>query len=725
MNNKGWYNPLSEMMIILAMITSIIFANVAVCKPTPAGAVVGRQTITLTTNITANKYASVVQAYSYTGEHWPDMHNGFGARVLGQIDDYIDADDNSGYWNFIDRSYISFDLASAGITDLTGVHSVTVRLYSANRAGECDFSNGVSPTFSLYSAGNELTNGYGNAPVAADFFCPDVGNRVTSQIVDKNEYSGAGWVDFPIWEENWQDTLLLGTDGKYAVFWGLDSTYDAQNLEPTWQSSKFMGFSWQGSVNLPQLVIVLDAELPSRDSTTRINAAVDNTTDGTETADNITWDTPRAAYADEALKFIINGDSGAPLVLSLVDSAGTVLNTHTDSVRTDGKYYYAVDVADNYTGFVRVTESHNNIKSDWGYVSPAVAATEEVNKTYSSINSYPQYTTPFSTYVTKAGNLMIVHWYATIGIADYGSASLRLLYLGNATPIYNQAFYLLATNYFKNSADNNNMLSRRFAVFTMDDTGTGFATYDGMIDNLNRAYSFDYEGWYQPVLWDDDSGNEVTDTVSSYWYLADATKDGLSFTLDKSNYTPGQALIARLWAGDASKVKDTLNSMKVELRDNTGAVVSTLAGVIVGQQTELTGVAPMGNGTFTARLTLTKDLQTFSYVHDLTFTVAGAPTTTTPPGGVKSIVERIQEWLAGAGWDNQGGHWLVLIIASIILYVIFNQSKLLRVAMPVAVWGAAIAFNYIDQWILVLLAGGVGLTLYGIFRNKVQGGTTD
>ena len=616
------------------------------------------------------------------------------------------------------RSILAFDLSAANITTLTGATSVTIRL---KLSGKTNTHPTATPTWSLFKVTMPLQDGYGGAIDSRDFDNINSTTRVTSEVAGYNEYNVGDWIDFPIYVDNWDDVLLISQNWAYVGL--VESTYDWHDMTPGWSSDAVFEFEFYRHETYPgQLIVEYPANVQERKPTTRTNAATDNETTGYETADNITWDTPRAAYADEALNFIINGDSGEAIDLKLMDVSNNILASHIDSIRVDGKYYYSADVPDSTVGFVRLVETNNNIYSLWGYINPAVSSSQEPDYIYSASTDYPQYTKPFKTYVVQAGDVMTVHWQTRLTAAETDNASLRLWYVGdNTTIMYNELLSDMADDYYYNESDNDHMITWRYAVFTMDDTGQGFEDYDEMIIDLDRVYGWETSGFYQPVIFEDALNEEVTTTHSCYWYLADANNDGLRCSLDAGTYTAGNNMNIRFYAGDASKVKTELNFLRVLLINAAGTTIDQVDGVVTGEQTNLVLQAPMGNGTYTARFTLTKANKTFTYIKDVTFVVIGGIEEAEEPF-IDNIVEGFEAWLDNWGLNNQAGHWLVLLVVMVLLFIIAYKSEILRVALPLVAMATAIGFGWIDVWVIILLALGAGLSLFALFRKKVQGG---
>jgi hypothetical protein len=560
-------------------------------------------------------------------------------------------------------------------------------------------------------------NGYGGELSLNDYDNLRPNNRVTSEIVGYNEYTIGTYVEFPILEENWDDVLWV-SDG-YAYFSMADATYDWNGYAPVWGSSRWFYFGFDSITleiekmqGLPERVVVVDS-----------NAAVNQNPTGYETADNITWITPRAAYADESIAWLITGESGAALDLEVKDSKGNVLASRTDSVRIDGYYRYTVDLADNYTGFVRLTEKNHNLTGYWGYVSPAVSGSQEINTTYAQKTDYPQYTEPFSTYVVKAGELMALHWKTTLSETDLPLASVRMWYVGDSTKeVYNEVLTDLIDNYYLNTDDNDGMAAWRYILFTPDDTGTGWTDYDGMVVNLNQSYGWESSGFYQGLIFEDGE-SEFTETHTAHWYVADAAQDGIKATLDKAQYNGGATITARLYAGDASKVRTELNLLRVQVVNSSGTVVTSGDAVISQADTSVTLTAPQGSGDYKVRFNLTKANKSYIHVIDVPFKVAG---TGSSDGSLSvfgtDIGTKINNTLGNLGLNNPTGYWIVMVILMGLGFFLFRKSEILRVVIPLTIMAIGIVIGWIETWIIVLLALGAGVTIFSMLRKKTQGG---
>lgn len=102
--------------------------------------------------------------------------------------------------------------------------------------------------------------------------------------------------------------------------------------------------------------------------------------------------------------------------------------------------------------------------------------------------------------------------------------------------------------------------------------------------------------------------------------------------------------------------------------------------------------------------------------------------TTEEEGGVppehpgESPVAKAERFLEKYGLGNQIGHWLVVIGLMAVGFMLFFKSSVMRVVIPLCVFGGAIVVGWIDLWVVVLLALSAGVSLFSILRKRTQGG---
>ena len=82
----------------------------------------------------------------------------------------------------------------------------------------------------------------------------------------------------------------------------------------------------------------------------------------------------------------------------------------------------------------------------------------------------------------------------------------------------------------------------------------------------------------------------------------------------------------------------------------------------------------------------------------------------------------LDDWLGKLGFNNQGGHWLVLIVVMAVSFAVFYRSEVIRVVVPLAWVGMAIATAWIELWLVLLLALGAGVAVFTILRKQIAGG---
>lgn len=553
-----------------------------------------------------------------------------------------------------------------------------------------------------------------------------------SNVVKYDSFSVGDWVEFEIGMYGGNDGLsyVVDDDNDLVVLY-LMTTNHALKYAPipggTSDDYKRTDFQGWNHANEPQLVIEYVAEATARTVTVPGNAAVDDTTDGTELVTSVNWTTPRTMYADDdclVVKFI--GDSGALFTGALVNETGTVLEQVDDSVRTDGLYYWEISNIESYSGFVRAWALTDNqtipIYSKWAYVALAPDSDQRTNDIYSLSTEYPQYDNEFSAYVVQEGDLMFVHWKTNID----GSTELPdyMLCLRKNGAYSGLAFYetleSMHDSYFEGSEANAQaLLHWRYAIYTMDDTGPGWNSYDGLVINLALPLIGGNKGFYQPVLLDTtDNTTLLCETHSAYWYLENET-EGILMSLNKGTYLQGDDIVASVVLGKPGRVSTYLpDFILVTIGDGSYTTAGT---VLTGTNTfELIGVA---DGTYEARFSFQGGgVENYVYIHEIPFKVNLEEEPDVVQEGAGNIFDNMMNWLDGVGLDNPTGHWLIMLILMAVAFVTAYKSELLRVVFPMGIVGLFIVMGWVDIWVIVLLALGAGLSFYSLFRRKAQGG---
>jgi hypothetical protein len=491
-----------------------------------------------------------------------------------------------------------------------------------------------------------------------------------------------------------------------------------------------------GSVS-PTLEITYIPSAPTRTVWHKGNTGGNNPLlTGNETADNITWESPRCAYADEDISFYINGQWGANVTMQLIDDKNVLLANHNDFVHSDGTYNWVIPAGTlptTYSGWIRVKETNFNLVSNWGRVEPSPSANEKNLNVYAVDTNYPQYDYPFITWCVKEDNIMEIHWKTNIASSEVTNYGIDLYTGGdNVTGwIYDSGLDNLNTGYYMCSSNNSFLSAWRYMLFTPKASTQGFNNANGLIVNLNEDYSAVSSGFILPLIRSRVDNSVLTDTNSCYYYLQNPA-DGIAVSIDSQ-------LMAMVTVGAPSKVADKLSYIDVEELDSGYNLVGSVTGqAIVGTvQLQLPMITTAGN--YKARFVLYDDMKTpyYSYIIDLPFAAQvtqnpnGTTTTTTTPGepggtggtNINSWLDWITNFLKSHNLDNEAGHWLLIFILCIAIIILTRKVPLAMCIMLVIIFAGAFLAKWLNPWFIVLMSIIVGFIGYGLFRKKEQGNT--
>lgn len=550
------------------------------------------------------------------------------------------------------------------------------------------------------------------------------GYRISQNVVDYDDVSTSAWLDFDIQNPETGSMSYVTDDADGKVWFYFMTTNQAQGIAPTWsdlnKTTAITIDAYEGTYK-PRLVITYIEDTITRTTQTVTNAPVDTTTDGSEIAESIEWQTPRCAYADEEIYFIIYGDSGADISLELVNSDGDILDTVDDSIRTDGNYDYLVDLPNDTYGFIRLLETTHNLTSTWGYVMPSPDSDQLGNTIFAVSTEYPQYNYDFSRYLTYENDPFVLHFKTNIQSDEHSDHNLILYSNGdsdNNSIIFNQSFEWLNDNYYNSTANQTFMNAWRFIIMTPNIDGSGFEDYDGLIYDLGYNYSSASSGFIQAKILDTTDNSTLANSHSCYWYIPQES-DGLIFSLNRSQYTKGEDLNIILQVGSACKATTNLYDLEIKIIDDTGATVETHVESFVEGINEYQYTAPVISGNFEVRFTFSGDCS-WSYINDEPFSVKGTLTKT----GTESILDNMDNWLDQYGLNTTAGYWMLLLIGMVILFLIAYRDRVMRVALPLLLLGFFMVKQFIDSWLIILLALGAGLALYGIFKRRSGSGSS-
>ena len=485
-------------------------------------------------------------------------------------------------------------------------------------------------------------------------------------------------------------------------------------------------------VSAPHLIVKYVPSPATRTVYVDTNAAVNPAPSGLEVANNITWGSPRCAYADETIYFKVYGESGANITLKCVGSDGTLLAAQTGSVRIDGVYNWSFTVPASYNGWIRAYEQNYGLYSTWGYIDRAPSPTMQNLTTYAYDTAYPQYDNPFSYYTVWKDGLMFVYWATNVESAELEYYALALWVSGNSTygTMFGGNLSWFADYYYSiNKTANRYLAANRYAIFCPQIVSSGFNNADGLVYNLNKEYDLSSCGFIVPVVYNNSTGEVITTCHTAYYYLQDWVIDGIKINVDSTTAANGIVAV-NIYCGKYSMIPDRLSTLTVQLIDNLGYVYSTAYGsVMVGSN--IAGLqAPENGGSFQIRCTFSSASSPYySLILDTPITITGgttpAPPTsgtgTGPPGSaIGDWTGRVKALIKQYGMDNEAGHWLLIILLCALWVWLLRKSPVAMTGMIVLTIGGGLIFQWLNPWFYALLILGAAITIFGLFKRKTK-----
>lgn len=514
----------------------------------------------------------------------------------------------------------------------------------------------------------------------------------------------------------------LTPDGSY-VYFEVMTEYAALGYQPSYVSeANGARISFDTTFANTKLQVTYLSEPADRLPALHTNAAVYATPLGTETADNITLETLKCMYDDETVSFLVNGQPGANVTLTMYDENDLTIATHSDTVRVDGIYSWQETLTD-ITGFVRVHESINDIWSEWVSIQPAPDDSQMTNLVYSAVTDYPQYFEPFDTYVVDDGDYMYVHWKTNMdGSTDLSTYALELWSNGNeATPLYNKSLQTMADDYYSGTAANHeNLLHWRYAVFTPQSTET-MPDYGGIVQDLSMGDSkYFRQGFIQSVLTQTADGAEAAPCHSAYWYLTGA-EQGVKITIADSKVESDEKNHVKITIGEQCKVPDLLaDAAYVETNTRITEMLPEVGDNLVE-------IPVQPEGTHIAYVHLKSNDQTYEYIYGVSYLVVadGQGVGGSDGGGGESdsdIWQTIEDWLGDRGWLSSIGKYILIFALAIILYLLSRKNRVVAAVLAIIPIVLGIIVGWINPWVIALVAVGVGFIVFKALRKTTVGG---
>lgn len=472
----------------------------------------------------------------------------------------------------------------------------------------------------------------------------------------------------------------------------------------TYATGEYTYDGWGGYLSISQV--------SNRNAVIDENDDVDTVTDGTEEVNAVDWITPRCAYADEDIGFLVTGDSGAEIDMKLYDGNGVEIDVVADSVRVDGYYRWTVEVPPSQKGFIRAYENNSGIYSDWGYCMPEPEEDQVANSVQALNADYPQWFEPWYKYRAIGNTVMVYHYKVAVSTSDFSEYSFRLWHLGDSgSEVYNETLADICDDYFCNDADNDSMAQWRYMLFSFNGGDLGLNDRDGLIQDLEIEYSYSTSGFYQGLVYEDGVAG-LTDTKTCYWYNK-YNNDGITWQINSANLGIGNELTITLDTGDYSHILTELSTVDVELyigdEDNIGTLLYTYDDEILTDNMHVFDLElPSWVDDYYIKLTMHGSS---SYNH-----VMAIPISVTSSGGDGSafsewfdLLGKFDESMGNFGLGGSAGHIFLMCIGMVGSFIIFHKSRLMRIIIPVSIFALSMAMGWVPVWMFVLIAMGAGL----------------
>lgn len=690
-------------------------------RPAPVKAAPGITTVTY--NITQSdrfgNFKGVTPHSSYSDAVLETTYVDHGGWTWGYSQD-IKA--GGAPWQWItNHTNMAFNLTSLDTSNVT-ILDVKLRIYPTYK-----FNNTGGVYSYFFAKMNDPNNQYNSIGDRLRWYNYPGGKERISDVKSYAAMTVGSWVEFDVAdvETGGFDYIINDADGW--VWFTFMNNYQYYLYSPYNGDSAprmDMEFYGWGSAHPPELVVTFASEAADRVIESETNAAVYPTPLGTENVTSIDWGSPRCAFGDEDLYFVINGDAGANITASLVTDTGAVLATLEDSVRTDGDYNWLIDIDDVTSGYwCRVIDA-SGIRSDWGRVEPSPG-----NQRLLDINaldtSYPQYDYSFNRFIVKQNGLFYYFWKTNMVLGDFPNYELRLYAGGdNSTVMFSDNFSSLNSSYYETAYSSNEYLAHwRYMIFTPLNTQPGFNTRDGLIYDVAREYTFDNAGFWEPVIAAVSDNNVITWAHSSVYYLNNDDQ-GVYISLQAASFAQGDDITAKIEVGSHSKIPSRLSKLNIKVVGDDGTVVSQTGSFVETGENSVTFTAPAVEGDYQARFVFYDEelVPEYEYIKDIAFTVGTGSAT---PGSTVPTVGGWQQWLKeqlqGHNLDNTGGHWIVLFVVCIVLAVAFKGQPFVAAALIILAIVGAFILDWLDPWFMVLVTIGAGAVIYGVIKKAGRG----
>lgn len=474
-------------------------------------------------------------------------------------------------------------------------------------------------------------------------------------------------------------------------------------------------FQDQNSTYEPYLILYYEEDADEGDDGGDFVNTSDNGTKIEEIDDgvivSIDWESPRCAYSSQNMCFVVEGTPGTPFVLQLQTEEGVVLSYVDESVYSNGYYMWDTDVTSSYTGFIRVVEVEtSSVSSDWGYLyNGSPLSNMNVSSAVFTDSNYIN-EEQMRSYAVVDGDIATIHWKSNVDVNYLYNYGLSIYQREDESVYSTDNLSAFFEDYYLGIEDNEWSVNSRYVVVRLQNSAND-TDYDDLVIDLDCGSSSDDYGYY--VLSIDDSDDIALNEYSTALWFLPRYSDALYMIVSDNN----EDITVNCQYGSLSHLADDLPSVTLSTLNN-GQVITSSSGLLTSTNQDFVVTKPsVNNYEMMIEFSGSND-----YIHTWYLTYSSTLNPSDDRGlDVGGWLEGLMNGLDDIGMNNVLGHWIIIISLMVICYLMLRQDRVLRVIIPLAVFGAGIALSWVDLWIVVLLAIGIGFTVFKVVRPKIGG----
>ena len=601
----------------------------------------------------------------------------------------------------VNKVLMSWD--TSGLPDNAEIKSAKLRLYVLGAVSYGGWEFNVN----FYKFHGTRDGSYNWLNDKAEYYNFDQDYLGAQSMVFEDMPTG-GWVEIPL---NARGLAEIHNDG-YTVMWAR-SVVEAISYEPSWIDVACASYisvdTSYGGGEEPQLVVEYVTPISPR-----VVTAVDNEAPGGAGDDltDIIWLTPRCAFDDEEVKVQVNGEAGCPFILKATNGS-QVIDTVTDAIKSDGKFQYKFNLA-GYAGKFRIeaketTTGHTDtIVSTWGWSEQFVDA--------GSCKTWAKYLEEESASWRRAEKdyriaseteVLKFYWLSNMLEAEIPDCELDIRQAGaTQQSVYNSTLADLLDDYYEcEESDNDNLVSSRYILASMGDVADDL---DGLIIDLDIALVNSAKGIYYANI--SQLEEYKLEAISGYLYM------GIGELKITEEYIGFGDYNVQIVNDINIGFQANLSEITVEVKEGDQVRQTTLE--VLDSSNKVVTSHWLGEGDWSLLLTLGESGENFEYKRLWDATQGpGGEEGGGGGGGLPGGVDDIWDWL------TEGvGRWVLLILCISLEALIFHKHKEVVVILACCLLAVWIVLEWVDLWLVVLLALGAGLSVWAMLRRKTQGG---